>query len=111
MLPSASELNIEFVESRVRYAKDGAPRATCDYVFAVKGVEVVVSVHAIAILTIDGVNLTPDEVVMAARTFAEIELEKVGSFPPGTELVLGGDEMQLVVAPRLGWIDRFIRRH
>ena len=94
---------IEFVAIRQPYAEDGGPRAASYFVFLVAGKEVAVEVTKSALMTRDG-DLPEEKTKVAALTFLESELERVGHL--AENLVL--DEPAMVtVLNRLGWPSRF----
>ena len=97
---------IEFVETHPVHAESGGLRAATDCIFSVDGAIVTVRVHRASIRTLDGGQLSPDEVALAARTFIEIEMEDQGDLKGREMLVLDSVAMG-TVAGRLGWLDRF----
>ncbi len=97
---------VEFVEPRGLYGQDGSPLAASDFVFRVDGLRVVVWVESGAIQTLDGGQLSPNEVIDFAREWVEIEMARFGELADGTILTFG-EGARDQVAKRLGCLDRF----
>lgn len=102
---------IKLVSVRPRYdtqagSGSGSPLALSDYTFEVNDKEVTVAVEDAAV-SFDGGQLSPGDVEKAARALIEDKLEKGWEPCHGEKLVLDEKAMKRVVAPRIGWSDRF----
>jgi hypothetical protein len=96
---------VEFVETHQAIARDGGPRAASYYVFLVGARQVAVEVHKSAAMTRDG-DLPPEKTKVAAQTFLENEVSRLGMDHLPENLVLDESGMDSVLN-RLGWLSRF----
>ncbi len=86
-------------------ASTGSPLAAIDYCFRADCKSVTVRVERDALRSNDGIQLEPDEIETAARTFLEMPLEK-SHIVSGTILTLDRPTMEGPVCSRLEWADR-----
>jgi hypothetical protein len=96
---------IEFVEIHQAIAGDGGPRAASYFVFMVGAKQVAVEVYNSAVMTRDG-DLPPEKTKLAAHTFLENEVKRIGMHKLPENLVLDESSMDSVVR-HLGWPSRF----
>ncbi len=101
--------DVEFVGRVESFVPGGGPRARMGYKFRLqsnKEREIVVWANFGAVMTLEGGQLSPEEVERAAKTLVQMEIENGVALNRIDELELDHGAM-FHIAMRLGWSKRF----